>query len=68
MSAITDAPQPAALYTTREVADYCHVPHETVRTWVKRRHVHAIRIGRALRIRGSEVARLSPGGEPPPPA
>jgi excisionase family DNA binding protein len=47
------------LLTVREVADYLKVNQQTVRNWVDRQQIDAVRVGeRRVRIRQSELDRF----------
>ncbi len=46
------------LHTVPEVADHCQVSEKTVRRWIKKGDLEALRLGRLLRITPSAFRRF----------
>lgn len=51
----------APLMTISETARIFHVAPRTVRRMIRRDELHAVRIGRSIRIRAEEISRLALG-------
>jgi excisionase family DNA binding protein len=56
------------LYTTQEVADLLRVSPRTVQTWIKAGELVAVRYGRQLRIRHTDLAAFGTVSSGPRPA
>jgi excisionase family DNA binding protein len=61
MSATTTKPR-----TVHEAAAELGLSVHTIRAWIARRKIGSIRLGRAVRIPASEIARLVEQGTTPP--
>ena len=54
------------LMTVREAAEALSLAPPTIRAWVAQRWLGHVRLGRAIRIKVSEVKRVLEAGEVPP--
>ena len=59
-------PALSPLRTVEQAAGDLNVSTHTIRAWVARRKIGSVRLGRAVRIPSSEIARLIEQGTTPP--
>ena len=51
------------LFTVRELAEYLSLNEETIRRWIKSEKLPALKIGRELRVKESEVEKFLEASE-----